>query len=87
MRDKEVSALRGQLKQTQLMAKAIWAESDWILEIKGYLYSDELESAQAVWDDFDLETQELLITAPSKGGVFTTAERAQITAFWKQIGI
>ena len=87
LQDKEKELLKSTLKRTVRLCKAIWTERDTIEQIKAELSSGALDYAQGLWDDLDLETQQLLITAPSKGGAFTTEERAQITEFWTQVGI
>ena len=87
LRDKEVSTLKDELRRTVRLCKAIYAESDSIMLIKEALASEDVIFAKQIWDELDLETQKLLTIAPSKGSPFTTSERAQITAFWTQVGI
>lgn len=79
--EKEVTHLKGKLKRTYLMSRAIWEHREDIEEIKSNLDTN-LEYAMGVWNDLDYYIQALLITAPRFGGVFTTQERAKITENW-----
>lgn len=81
--NKEVETLKKALKRSQMVTKTVWEYRDYIEEIKEYLGNDELEGAGELWNDLPYNVQTLLITAPSKGGVFTTKERDQVKSTWK----
>ena len=51
---------------------------DTIVEVKTHLANDLIEDARVAYKDLDVETQKALWRAPSKGGIFTTDERAKM---------
>ena len=79
---KEAVLLKKQLKHTQMVCKAIWNYRDYIEEIKDYISKDQPVGAGELWNDLAYNIQKLLITAPTKGGPFTTNERAIIKTLW-----
>jgi len=80
---KEVEAIKNKLKRTQILCHTIYKYYDYIYEIKNYLKDDRLEGARELFEELEYQVQELLMTAPSKGGAFTTAERAIMKTLWK----
>ena len=58
--------------------KLVRDEWDAITAIKGHLANDEIEDARAVFKELDRATQMGLWVAPTKGGCFTTDERAKL---------
>jgi hypothetical protein len=51
---------------------------DEIAYIKGHLANDEIQEARAVYKELTPELQMRLWRAPTKGGIFTTEERAKM---------
>jgi deoxycytidylate deaminase len=51
---------------------------DTIVEVKTHLANDLIEDARVAYKDLDVETQKALWLAPTKGGIFTTDERAKM---------
>ena len=51
---------------------------DVIVQVKTDLQNDEIEDARAAYKELDVETQKALWLAPTKGGIFTTDERAKM---------
>lgn len=49
---------------------------DVIVQVKTHLANNEVEDARAAYKELDVEAQKALWRAPTKGGVFTTDERA-----------
>lgn len=49
-----------------------------IYAIKKYIYENKLDSASEEWATLNSDIQDLLWKAPTKGGIFTTKERAVI---------
>jgi len=82
-RDREMEKLQQTLKRTVRLCKLIWEERYVIGQIKDYLASEDYQRASDLWNELDYPTQNLLITAPRKGGVFTTEERARVNDFWE----
>lgn len=81
-RQKEIDILNDKLKRTVRLCKAIMENMPSIECIKLALSNDcELEASEA-WNELDEHTQNLLITAPTFGGPFTTNERAKLTELW-----
>jgi len=82
-RDKEVTQLKGKLKRTVRLCKAIYQYRDYIVDIKDYLAKEDDLGASEDWNELDYEVQKLLITAPLFGGPFTTAEVKKIRELWE----
>jgi len=80
----EVATAITQQKEKELHARAathmqaVLANLDSIQAIKGFLAEDNLHAALEAWRELGEETMRALWVAPSKGGVFTTRERAQL---------
>jgi len=83
LRDREVLHLKNTLKRSVRLCKAIWEERDTISAIKEALDAEDLIYVGQLWNELDYSVQKLLITAPSKGGVFTTEERKIVTSVWE----
>ncbi len=83
VRDREILMLKSKLKRSQNVCKAIWEYKEYVEEIKCYLLTDELTAAEELFEELDYGVQKLLMTAPTKGGPFTTAERATMRSIWK----
>ena len=83
IRDKEVELLKQQLKRAQAVPTAVWEYRDYLEQIKDYLLAEELVAAQELFEEIPYPVQKLLMTAPTKGGPFTTAERAIMRTLWK----
>ena len=49
---------------------------DWVMYAKEAIANDDWQSLAAIWGDIDHETMATLFRAPTKGGIFTTEERA-----------
>lgn len=49
---------------------------DWVMYAKEAIANQDWQSLAAIWGDIDHETMATLFRAPSKGGIFTTEERA-----------
>lgn len=49
---------------------------DWIMYAKEAIANEDWQSLAGIWGDIDHETMATLFRAPSKGGIFTTEERA-----------
>ncbi|MBT8448359.1 MAG: hypothetical protein KJO69_01630, partial [Gammaproteobacteria bacterium] len=52
-------------------------------QIKDYLSAEALTGAQELFEEIPYDIQKLLMTAPTKGGVFTTQERETMKSLWK----
>ncbi len=57
---------------------AVWANFPSIEAIKEYIAQEDYRAAALCWCELDEDTQRALWLATTKGGVFTTAERAAI---------
>lgn len=57
---------------------AVWANFPSIEAIKEYIAQEDYRAAALCWFELDEDTQRALWLATTKGGVFTTAERAAI---------
>jgi hypothetical protein len=64
------------VEQNITHVNAVREHFDYISDIKTHLANDDRAAAMDVWNDFDDETKTILWIAPSKGGIFTTEERA-----------
>jgi hypothetical protein len=82
-RQRELAHWKNKFKRSVRLCKAILAEIDTITYIKEKLAVQDAVGAQEAWLELDLEIQELLITAPTYGGPFTTKERSEITRLWR----
>jgi hypothetical protein len=51
---------------------------DIIVQVKDHLANDEIEDARAAYKGLDVETQKALWRAPTRGGIWTTDERAKM---------
>jgi hypothetical protein len=51
---------------------------DVVVQVKTHLQNDEIDDARAAFKELDVEAQKALWKAPSKGGIFTTEERAKL---------
>ena len=87
--DTEVHNLKAEIAHvTKLMwiarksAAAMRDNLDYIQLIKEAIAKDDTVYAQQLWEELPYPIQAALIVAPSKGGAFTTAERATIRGFW-----
>ena len=49
---------------------------DWVMYAKEAIANEDWQSLAAIWGDIDHETMATLFRAPTKGGIFTTEERA-----------
>lgn len=56
--------------------KLVREHFDTIVEVKTRLANDEVEDARAAYKELEQPVQVALWAAPTKGGIFTTAERA-----------
>jgi hypothetical protein len=63
-----------------LLEHNIAARRHWqtISAIKEFVFRGCYDAAHEAWEELDHETQIILYRAPSKGGLFTTQERAVI---------
>lgn len=52
------------------------ANFDWVMYAKEAIANEDWQSLAAIWGDIDHETMATLFRAPTKGGIFTTEERA-----------
>jgi hypothetical protein len=82
-RDREVLLLKTQLKRSYSVSKAIWQYRDYIEQMKDYLSAGEPIGAKELFEELDFNIQKLLMTAPTKGGAFTTQERATMRTLWE----
>lgn len=88
--DRDVERLQRELNQvTKLYSRAkrcmysVMHNLDIVLELKEAIKKEDLFYAQQIWEDIEFKDQEAMMIAPTKGGVFTTQERAAIGSFWK----
>jgi len=81
--NREVAHWKHKFRYTVKLCKAIRAHFDYIEQISESLAKEDIWHASMLWYELDEETQNLLITAPTFGGPFTTKERAQIVELWK----
>jgi hypothetical protein len=49
---------------------------DWVMYAKTAIANEDWDELAAIWGDIDHETMATLFRAPTKGGIFTTEERA-----------
>jgi hypothetical protein len=49
---------------------------DWVMYAKEAIANEDWQSLAAIWGDINHETMATLFRAPTKGGIFTTEERA-----------
>ena len=49
---------------------------DWVMYAKEAIANEDWQSLAAIWGDIDHDTMATLFRAPTKGGIFTTEERA-----------
>lgn len=49
---------------------------DWVMYAKEAIANEDWQSLAGIWTDIDHETMATLFRAPTKGGIFTTEERA-----------
>ena len=49
---------------------------DWVMYAKEAIANEDWQSLAGIWGDLDHETMATLFRAPTKGGIFTTEERA-----------
>lgn len=49
---------------------------DWVMYAKTAIHNEDWQELAAIWCDIDHETMATLFRAPTKGGIFTTEERA-----------
>ena len=49
---------------------------DWVMYAKEAIANEDWQSLAAIWGDIDHDTMAQLFRAPTKGGIFTTTERA-----------
>jgi len=52
------------------------ANFDWVMYAKEAIANEDWQSLAGIWSDIDHETMATLFRAPTKGGIFTTEERA-----------
>lgn len=52
------------------------ANFDWVMYAKEAIANEDWQSLAGIWGDIDHETMATLFRAPTKGGIFTTEERA-----------
>ena len=75
--------LKSQLKRTQILCHTIYKHYDYIYEIKSYIAQERLQGAKELFEELSYPIQKLLMIAPTKGGPFTTQERAIMRTLWK----
>ena len=80
---KDYNRLQAEYDRARRCMSAVRDEICSVYDIKQELEKASLWSAQELWEELDYKTQEALMVAQTKGGVFTTSERADITSFWK----
>lgn len=80
---KQVELLSRQLKHSQKLCRILMDEYHTVRSIQYALGRDDEQAASDVWNELDYHIQKLLITAPRKGGPFTTEERAKVKAIWQ----
>ena len=56
--------------------EAVRENFDWIMYAKTAIHNEDWNELAAIWGDIDHETMATLFRAPTKGGIFTTEERA-----------
>ena len=56
--------------------KVVRDHFDWVMYAKEAIANEDWQSLAAIWQDIDHETMATLFRAPTKGGIFTTEERA-----------
>ena len=56
--------------------QAVRDNFDWVMYAKEAIANEDWQSLAAIWGDIDHETMATLFRAPTKGGIFTTEERA-----------
>ncbi len=56
--------------------EAVRENFDWVMYAKTAIANEDWQSLAAIWGDIDHETMATLFRAPTKGGIFTTEERA-----------
>jgi len=49
---------------------------DWVMYAKEAIANEDWQSLAGIWGDIDHDTMAQLFRAPTKGGIFTTTERA-----------
>jgi hypothetical protein len=81
-KDKEVLHWKRKYKRTIKLCKCIRENFDSIDYIHQALEKGDDLAASEAWNELDYSVQDLLITAPTFGGPFTTKERAQIVGMW-----
>jgi len=79
---RELAQTQKALARAKACAKAFRDEWASVAEIKRAIETDPMY-AQQLWEDLEFKTQQDLMLATTKGGVFTTRERELITSFWK----
>ena len=77
--DEVAGAISAQAAQDLIDYNALVRECfDIVVQVKTHLANDEIDDARAAFKELDVEAQKTLWRAPSKGGVFTTEERAKL---------
>ena len=56
--------------------QAVRDNFDWVMYAKEAIANEDWQSLAGIWGDIDHETMATLFRAPTKGGIFTTEERA-----------
>ena len=56
--------------------KVVRENFDWVMYAKEAIANEDWQSLAAIWGDIDHQTMADLFRAPTKGGIFTTEERA-----------
>jgi hypothetical protein len=87
--DREVEQLQSDLRlaskalhRSMACTRAILRNIDNVGGIKQALKYDDEITAQELWEEIGTADQCDLMIAPTKGGAFTTKERAMVTSFW-----
>ena len=56
--------------------QAVRDNFDWVMYAKEAIANEDWQSLAGIWGDIDHDTMATLFRAPTKGGIFTTEERA-----------
>ena len=84
---RELEQAQKALARCKACMRALLDNWDDVEAIKQAICDEDLIYAQGMWDDLELKDTEALMIAPTKGGCFTTKERAIIPEFWREQGI
>lgn len=79
----EIEHMDRALKRTVRLCQAITRNMDSLIVIKEALALDDTTFASQVFHEIDFKDQRLLMSAPTKGGPFTTQERGIMRGLWE----